>query len=81
MTPTCGPLSDALTLFWWSACWSQAPFRLLMCRGCGGVQNSSIVLVQQASACIHNLGSQPLALFKIKLTDGDYRRNFEYCLT
>jgi hypothetical protein len=47
-----------------------------MCRGCGGVEKSSIVLVQQASACIHDLGSQPLTLLEIKLADGDYRRDF-----
>jgi hypothetical protein len=80
MTPTCGLSSDALPLFGRSGCWSKAPFSLLMCRGCGGVQKSSIVLVQQASACIHDLGSQSLKLTKIEFTDGNCRRNFEYCL-
>ena len=57
MPPACGPLFDALPLLGWYGCWSQAQFRLLMCRGCGGVEKSSIVLVQQALACIHDLGS------------------------
>ena len=81
MPPACGPLFDALPLLGWYGCWSQAQFRLLMCRGCGGVEKSSIVLVQQALACIHDLGSQPLKLLEIKLADGDYRRDFKYCLT
>ena len=79
--PRLWTLVVALPLFGWSGCWGQSPFRLLLCHGCGGVEKSSIVLVQQASACIHDLGSQPLTLLGIKLADGDYRRNFGYCFT
>jgi hypothetical protein len=79
--PRLWTLVVALPLFGWSGCWGQAPFRLLLCHGCGGVEKSSIVLVQQASACIHDLGSQPLTLLEIKLADGDYRRDFRYCFT